>query len=158
MYSLTPESYNTVIHNLTPLEVKVESLEFRVVTRGSGLLMSMAKMRAPALESVVEASSDSWLADISQACQFAITQTDSQVVASGSAMLSVRLKLGIDPPEEFWDVFLERNIKLYTQPVLRDLVSTLAMRAGLLAQPIGSVSVVQSISGDNQIALPATIE
>lgn len=144
---LSHEAYNAVIDNLTPIEVRLSDLSFSL--KGpvySGPLFSNTEMESPSVVEDLRSHDGAVFVSITHQAVFRIVASDESIAAEGRAKFLVRLRLTFRPPENFWPVFLHRNVKLYTHPMLRDLIASLAARAGLLAQPLGSVAVTQAVS------------
>lgn len=143
---MTPEAYNAIIAQVSPLEVKLASMEFHLGGPASGYLTSIGKLEFPEKLESQPAHDSGHFVTVTQRSEFTIIASDQSVAAFGHATFQVRLKVGFEAPREFWDLFLARNIRLYTHPALRDLVASLAARAGLVASPLGSVAVAQTVS------------
>lgn len=140
------EVYNSIISHVVPVEVKLIDLSFSIKSPShSGPLYSTSTLGLPEIVNESTSNEGSSFYTVDHRVAFKIEASDDCLVAEGRAVLSVKLRLELKPPEEFWELFLERNIKLYTYPVLRELVSSLATRAGLICQPLSSVAVSQSI-------------
>jgi len=142
--SMEPDAYNAVIQQLSPLDVRVVALTYMVTAPvHSGPLSVRAEMDVPELDSAEDAPDGNHYVDISHRAHFKIVASDDSIAADGRVTFRVRLRLGFKPPSEFWKIFLLRNVKLYTHPILRDLTSSLATRSSLVVQPLSSVSVLQ---------------
>ena len=138
---IDPQIYNLLIEHIAPLGVRLESLSFDLrASSGRGSLVTVAQLHAPEYS-----GNDDKVHTLTQRAEFQIQDADGIAAATGIAAFSVLLRAEIEPPKNFWDIFLIRNVKLYTQPVLRELLASLAMRSGLVAAPIGSVAVTQVI-------------
>jgi len=138
------EAYNAVIERLVPQDVRLVDLNYSVKAAvHTGPLQALAVMLEPTVTDRVDGADGNHFVTIEHRMTFRIVAPDESVAAEGRAIFNVRLRLGFKPPEEFWPIFLARNVKLYTHPALRDLISSLATRASLFVQPLSSVSVTQ---------------
>jgi len=158
--AFTPAAYNAVVDSLVPQEIRLVDLTFNVrAAVHSGPLIAYATMDNPELTEQMEVHDGTTYVHVAHKAVFRIKSSDESIAAEGRATYAVRLKLGFAPPEDFWKIFLPRNIKLYTHPALRDLIASLASRAGLVVQPLASVSVVQAITRVSDApSLPSSTE
>lgn len=154
----TPEEYNLLLARLTPRSVRLENIACRVNDEPAiGALESRAEMHVPVIVSIAEGpdGDGSVLADIRQSASFSVANADGRIVVSAAMSFRVLVKVDLRPPEEFWDIFLSRNVKLYTHPPLRDLAASLCARANVVAPPLPSVSVLQRVTDKGPRQQPA---
>lgn len=143
---ISHEVYNAVIDQITPLDVRLIDTSFTLRTPvHSGPLSAQAHLESPELLDKTSGPSGEIYVQIGHAARFAIVASDETVAAEGLARFTVRLRVGFEPPEEFWRLFLIRNVKLYTYPALRDLVASLSARASLVVLPLASVAVIPRV-------------
>lgn len=144
--AIDPTEYNRIVENLLPVEVRLDSVSFSICSGPSGnALLSECSLQAPVLKSCNSLANHSDFL-IEHSAEFSVIDSNRTVIATGRARFIVVLRCGFEPPQSFWNLFLPRNIKLYTYPVLRELVSGLSSKSGLLVQPLSSIAVVQSVS------------
>ena len=147
------ESYNAVIGQLRPLDVRLLSVSFDVHPQQAfNQLQATASAEMPAIAERTELHDGTHLFTIMQRATFEVSAPGNIRVAVGRATFAVRIRVAFRPPENFWPLFLQRNVKLYTHPPLRDLVASLCARANIVVNLLDSVSVTQSIVDP---ALPA---
>lgn len=145
--AITPEAYNLIVDALRPVDIRVVALSFRQhETRSSGPVVTFGELELPERDSELELPDSVYETQVSQRARFLFRTLDGVTVAEGDATFSVRLSIPIRAPVEFWSIFLHRNIKLYTHPVLRDIAASVAARAGIVAVPMGSISVAQTLT------------
>jgi hypothetical protein len=138
--AIDPEAYNAVVRVLRPLSIQIIDSEFRVVSTASGILETSAEP-SPAereLESESEAQS---ITSIRQSFSMRFEAEGQQLVAVLRITLLMRFATEIPASSEFWEKFCNRNLRLYSQPVLREFAASMAMRAGLQAIPLSSVAI-----------------
>lgn len=144
--AISAEAYNAVIEQITPLDIRLTGMRFQLrAAVHSGPLQASARMDEPTREPDRENGDGSSFVHIRHDASFEIASTDGSKAAEGAATFLVVLRVGFKAPESFWPIFLKRNVKLYTHPALRDLIASLSARAGLVVQPLSSISITQSI-------------
>lgn len=146
------ENYNAIISTVRPHDVSVVASQFEVHDRLAGLLTPRANGSVPQiLSSAPVAGTGRLMFTIEQTIEFTIVDSGDLIASRGIARIQVRLSVEGDPPPPFWELFLRRNVPLYVQPVLRDLLSTLCMRANLMCEALPSTMVTPAIKA----ALPS---
>lgn len=155
---ITPEAYNLVIEHTVPIDVQVTSCDWaRMETQQPG-----AAFRTEAVAEGPRVVGSSTIAPrvvttLEQGFAFRVVEDSGIPLLAGQATLRVRVAHDFEPPTTFWPLFLVRNLKLYTQPVLRDLVANICQRAGVPASLLPSIAVnmiVPAPVADNTTALP----
>lgn len=138
--------YNAIISQLRPLDVRLLSLSFDVHPNyASNVLQATAEAEMPDVVEHAQTVDGAQIYTVAQRIGFTISAPGSVTVGQGRATFAVRIRLAFEPPANFWPVFLERNVKLYTHPPMRDLVASLCGRANLMVELLGSVSVTQNV-------------
>jgi hypothetical protein len=139
-------AYNAIIEQVHPLDIRLTHIDFSLKSPvHSGPLVASAQLEAAHVANSQPDMDGKVRAEITQRAHFRIRSADESIAAEGLAEFSIRLRLGFEPPKSFWDLFCVRNVKLYTHPMLRDLVAGLCARASLVVQPMTSISVTQSV-------------
>lgn len=142
---LQAKIYNIFVDSLTPHEVSLVSLNFEISKdMALGPYTSEATQSVPTVETS-ENEKNEVVAIFAQEYKFKIVGADDNVLARGMATFRVKITSSFpNVPLHFWSMFKVRNIRLYTQPPLRDLVASLCARAGIQAAPLPSVAVTQT--------------
>ncbi len=137
---ISSEEYNAVIRVLRPLSVQIIESSFRVVSNASGYLETDAMLGSPERSTESEMTSQSVTA-IKQSFSLRFEAEGQQLVAELSATMLMRFATETPASAPFWEKFCNRNLRLYSQPVLREFAASMAMRAGLQAIPLSSVAI-----------------
>lgn len=145
------EVYNAIISQLRPLDVRLLGLAFDVrPSSGSNVLQATASAEMPEVVEHTKSVDGTQIYTIEHRIAFSIEAPGPEVVGQGRAKFAVRIRLAFEPPENFWPIFLQRNVKLYTHPPMRDLVASLCGRANLMVELLGSVSVTQNVAAPSE--------
>lgn len=147
--SIGAELYNEVIKGVRPLTISLVRCEFETTT---GQHPGKCRVHAlPGQVEVQEIGSNTYCA--TQSVSFEVVDSTSDtLVASGNCAVKVNLHFSVLPPDGFWPIFLKRNMPLYLNPAVRDLVSALCMRANILAEALPSIPVVPNLSMEKKVA------
>ncbi len=145
---ISHEAYNAIIGGLVPTSIELTSLTFdRKPAQSTSQLITRAELRHPTLVGDPLLLNDGQVYRmVEQSVVFAIISSENEAVIVGSATFMIKIKTASNPPDEFWKLFLPRNVKLFTHPAARDLIASLAARAGLVCAPLASVSVTQNVA------------
>lgn len=153
---ISPESYNAIIGQVVPVEIRVTELEFGLKDQTAlGILASTASLEVPELKYERGNGDDLYYVSFEQLARFTFLASEGTVAAEGRVVIEVKLRVSFQPPSEFWEVFKRRNLKLYTQPLIRETLASLAMRAGLTATPLSSIAVEAKLAKSTPLPLKA---
>lgn len=139
--AIDPETYNKVIQSLKPLQITLVECSFA----GSPTAEGDHTIEAYATKAIQEASEGDQTYVASQHVQFFVRNSEMSAVASGACKFVVQLQIAEPPPEGFWGIFLPRNMPLYLNPAVRDLVASMCMRANISAKTLPSVPVIPNM-------------